>query len=320
MLTNKQTDDKKKVLQCPDPNALIYMIPDEKRNLPDYCEYKIDESKFDNDRTDAKIQDLILSDFMHEKEEIIIKAKKRAINIKSLKSLYNQFQETEIKQFIFKNAMDLLFKLVDKAKLPRYVEDRELLQLMLFGKYYLKKGEPGFERVIEESYGGIIYDIICKLIPDVFCDLTGKNYIGRTHKSKFDRLKEHIEISLNPYENHSRKIEKAIIKALKQEFNIYGFWEEYQQLSTEMKRKVLQKLIKLLLDKYFDIDIIEVHNNYYTTYKREKYYIKNYEHYVNGKLTKGTKEPNGLNMIISSGPRKYISLPMYDIAFMIGRL
>jgi len=249
--------------------------------------------------------------------KIIIKAKKEAINIKSFRSLYNQYQESEIKQKIFKNATDSLFKLVDRVKLPRYIADRELIQLMVGSKYYLKQGESGFERFIGELYGGIIYDIICKLIPEVFSDLVGKNYIGRTHKSKFERMMEHVEASLNPYKNHTRKIEKAIITALKQEYNIYLLWEQYYRLSYGMKRKELQKLTKLLLDKYFDVDIIEVHKNYYTTYKREEFYIKSYKHYVNGKLTIGTKDPNGLNMVISSGPLKYISLPLYDIAFMI---
>lgn len=129
-------------------------------------------------------------------------------------------------------------------------------------------------------------------------------------------MMEHVETSLDPYKNHTRKIEIAIINALNQEYDIYRLWEQYYLSPVYTKKKILSDLTELLINKYFDLDIIEVHNNYYTTYDREKFYIKNYNYYINTTLIIGTKDPNGLNMTINTST-KYISLPLYDIAFMI---
>ncbi|MFX0139839.1 MAG: hypothetical protein ACFFDN_39730, partial [Candidatus Hodarchaeota archaeon] len=176
------------------------------------------------------------------------------------------------------------------------------------------------------SWGGMIYDIRCKGQFDFYSKFYDRHYLGRTHKSRIRRFIEHIEDSLDPYSLHTRKIELAIIEAIKdlikskpEKFgdNLLDFWEDYISIPYYAQRSLLLSLGYELLDNYFDIEILEVHKSYSTTPKHEGKLIKYYQHHVKGDLTMGTLYPNGLNMIVTSSSDNYIAIPMYDVGFML---
>jgi len=250
---------------------------------------------------------------------LIIKAKNKKINIKGFAFLASQPYKSHVEDVIFKKACIMLETLIDKEEFPKYVNTVNLTQIMLDGKTYLTKNDPEFKKATKKHYGGIIYDIICKLPQKLFPNFSGKHYLGRTHKRKINRLMEHIDDALAPKNNKNRLLLQAILFALEQEgYNIVELQNDYISLNPFFKNLLLEELVLILLETYFDINIIEIHTNYHTTPAREKYHIKNYKHKVHGKYTEGTKTPKGLNMIEAGGSiYKYISLPIYDIAFMI---
>ena len=249
----------------------------------------------------------------------LIKAKNKKINLKGFAFLASRPYKSYIEEVIFKKACIMLETLIDKEEFPKYVNTVNLTQLMLDGKKYLTKQDSEFEKARKEYYGSIIYDITCRLPLNLFPKFSGKHYIGRTHKRKIDRLMEHIDDALAPKNNKNRLLLQAILLALKQEgYNIVELQNDYSSLNPFLKNLLLEELVLIHMEKYFDITIIEIHTNYHTTPAREKYRIKNYNHKVHGKYTEGTKTPKGLNMIEAGGSiYKYLSLPIYDIAFMI---
>ena len=249
---------------------------------------------------------------------IIEEASANGIYLKGFSYISAQQRTSNIEKYIFKTASEVLVSLIEAEELPKFIRERELTQLMLDGKAYLKKGDSGFEEAKKRSYGGIIYDMFCDLPFSLYSSLSGLHYIGRTHKSLFKRMKGHTENSLTSVEN-TRLIEQAIIAALELEgYDIELLRIEYEALIPWMKDKLLENLTEILLEKYFKMEIIEVHNNYHSTPAREKWYIINYRHYVNGVLTIGTKNPKGLNMTENTGSTKnYIALPLYDMAFLL---
>lgn len=250
---------------------------------------------------------------------LISKANKKKIKLKGFVFLASQPCISQVEKSIFKKACIMLETLIDNDEFPRYIPNTTLTQLMLDGKTYLTKLDSEFQKARKEYYGGIIYDIICILPLNLFPNFSGKHYLGRTHKRKIKRLMEHIDEALKPEDNKNRLLLQAILIALEQEgYNIVELQNDYISLNPFFKNLLLERLISILIEKYFVIDIIEIHTNYHTTPAREKYNIKNYKHYVNNIMTVGTKTPKGLNMIESGGSiHKYIALPLYDIAFMI---
>lgn len=271
----------------------------------------------------SRVEKKVLTGLKNEDTRRIInritkKAKDKKINVKIFVDIATTPRKSKIDQVVFRKASLILEGLIDKSEFPRFVSQRKLIQLTVDGRGYLKLGDPEFERSKSLPYGGIVYDIVCKPPLYLYPFLAGRHYIGRTHKSSFKRMRGHIEGSLTSVKN-TRLIEQAIIAALELEgYNIERLRIEYEALIPWMKEMLLNNLTEILLEKYFDIAIIEVHLNYHTTPFREKWYIKNLHHHVNGKLTIGTKKPNGLNMIESGGSTvKYIALPLYDIAFMV---
>lgn len=250
---------------------------------------------------------------------LISKANNKKINLKSFIFLASQPYISQVEQTIFKKAIIMLNTLIDNDEFPKYIPTTTLTQLMLDGKTYLTKLDLGFQKAKEQYYGGIIYDITCKLPLHLFPNFSGKHYFGRTHKGKIKRLMEHIDEALKPEDSKNRLLLQAILIVLEQEgYNIVELQNEYSSLNPFFKNLLLERLVLILIEKYFDIDIIEIHTNYHTAPAREKYYIKDYRHSVHDRMTVGTKTPKGLNMIESGGSiHKYISLPLYDIAFMI---
>ena len=250
---------------------------------------------------------------------LISKANNKKINLKGFIFLASQPYISQVEQTIFKKAIIMLNTFIDNDEFPKYIPTTTLTQLMLDGKTYLTKQDLGFQKAKEQYYGGIIYDITCKLPLQLFPNFSGKHYLGRTHKRKIKRLMEHIDEALKPEDSKNRLLLQAILIALEQEgYNIVELQNEYSSLNPFFKNLLLERLVLILIEKYFDIDIIEIHTNYHTAPAREKYYIKDYRHSVHDRMTVGTKTPKGLNMIESGGSiHKYISLPLYDIAFMI---
>jgi len=250
---------------------------------------------------------------------LISQANKKRISLKGFIFLASQPYISQVEQTIFKKAIIMLNTLIDNNEFPKYIPTTTLTQLMLDGKTYLTKQDLGFQKAKEQYYGGIIYDITCKLPLQLFPNFSGKHYLGRTHKRKIKRLMEHIDEALKPEDSKNRLLLQAILIALEQEgYNIVELQNEYSSLNPFFKNLLLERLVLILIEKYFSIDIIEIHSNYHTAPAREKYYIKDYRHSVHDRMTVGTKTPKGLNMIESGGSiHKYITLPLYDIAFMI---
>jgi len=273
-----------------------------------------------------KKQDFIESNSNSNEEEseklfnsLISKAYNKKISLKGFIFLASQPYLSQVEQSIFRKTTIMLESFIDNDEFPKYIATTTLTQLMLDGKTYLTKQDLGFQKAKEQYYGGIIYDITCKLPLHLFPNFSGKHYLGRTHKRKIERLMEHIDEALKPEDNKNRLLLQAILTALEQEgFNVVELQNEYNSLKLFLKNLLLKELVMILMEKYFDMDIIEIHTNYHTAPAREKYYTKNYKHYIHSIMTVGTKTPNGLNMSQHGGSvQNYIALPLYDIAFMI---
>ena len=78
-------------------------------------------------------------------------AKERDINLRMFKKQANQKRINTIEKVTFEAAMCILYNLMMIYDLPRFVRDDIHLQKMLDGKFFLKKGEKGFENLIDQK-------------------------------------------------------------------------------------------------------------------------------------------------------------------------
>ncbi len=213
---------------------------------------------------------------------------------------------------------------------------------------YIIKGEPGFELAKKNRekflYTFILYELKCKL--SEFFHLL---YIG--FSSNMDkRLELHILHSLEPSQKVNRTykekvyLQKAIRLAIKKEINkirnkiayinsidsnfnneiqtlndVYN-WLDYRKGNWKY-HMLIDFIIKNVIMKHFEIDILELHKMSHSIRKSEKYYTLNYVHEIGYKkaqeTVKGTIWPNGLNSIAGGrGAESYINISVLDIAAM----
>lgn len=263
-------------------------------------------------------------------------AKEKDISLKIFNILVQKEGKTIVEKRAFEVATRRLLKIMKKFDLPRYVKSKRHLQQMIDGKFYISKGQKGFEKFLEQNnvkHGGIIYYIKCKKDFIYFQLLIELIYIGRTWKSKLERFIEHVFDAINSYvENYempSRLLECAILLIIEEYLNKkYRYDLEISSLDDFIKYKILGKekwrvrreiikIAKKIYDKYFYVEILEIHRNYETTKEREVWWIKNYPRIINGKYVEGTLNPNGLNMVDFPTRLGHISLPMYDLVFVL---
>jgi hypothetical protein len=272
--------------------------------------------------------------------ELVSKIQKLArqldISLRMFRSISEKKFTNEIEQTAFNTACLVILDTIRNYDLPRYVKNKNHLQIMLDGKFFLKKDELGFEDLADQInviYGGIVY-IIQPIEPlNISNDVLTEIYIGVTWKTLIERFIEHTEDAIESYlenfEWSNRLIERLILKALEKYLvETYSFDIEISPLFVYFNNKFLEmeqwqqtaeikKIAKFLFNTYFCIEVIEAHRNYETAWSRETWYIKNFPLRINGKRYQGTLFPNGLNMVISSPRPGFHSLPLYDILFIV---
>ena len=260
-------------------------------------------------------------------EDIILRIYEKIVNKNSI---------TEVETKAYQIASYLLYQLINQRDLPRYVKSEQHLQQMIDGKFYLFKGEDGFERLLNQStldYGGIIYVIKCSIDISNLSNISDLIYIGRTWKSLFERFVEHVYDAITSYmENFtkpSRYLEYLILEVLehflksKYDSNFEGsvlddfIIKNFSGKEEWQFNKLIEEVADFLYKTYFVMEIIEIHRNYETTKNREVWQIKNFLHSVKGINLNGTLYPNGLNMVDFPTGGNYVSLPIYDIIFLI---
>ena len=263
-------------------------------------------------------------------------AKERDINLRMFKTQANQEWKNPIEKVAFEAAINMLHNLMMTYDLPRFVRNDRHLQKMLDGKFFLKKGEKGFENFADQKnlkYGGIVYIIRPIRSFCILQNLIEEIYIGVTWKTLIERFIEHTEDAINSYiEKYDwpdRLIEHLILSALEDYLSIkYACNSEISPVRQFIESKILEKekweknkiiknLAEDLYNKYFKMEILEAHRNYETAWYRERWYIENYTRKVNGMFIQGTLYPNGLNMVISPEKPGHRSLPLYDIIFLV---
>ncbi len=263
-------------------------------------------------------------------------ANKKDISLKMFNKLAQLEYTSEVRIIAFIAATYVLQKLMEESDLPRYIKNKQHLQKMIDGNFYLSKGQEGFDKLSDQNdikYGGIIYSIKYIKPMKVFLDLIEPIYIGRTWKTKFERFSEHVHDAIDSYmknyEMPSRMIEHVILIAIE---NFLRSNKTYDSTISPLNdfirknilgkdkwqvKKVIIEIAKKLYGTYFNMEVIEVHRNYETTKDREVWWIKNYTRLIGGKLVQGTLNPKGLNMIAFATRLGHISLPIYDIVFLL---
>ena len=269
-------------------------------------------------------------------KKIINQASKSGISLKIFNKITVRYQNSQVEREAFIGASLILNNLIKKRKYPRYIRSTVHYQQLISGKYYLKKGASGFEKLARQTdiiYGGIIYILRCRLrLSGIFANIE-LIYIGRTWKTKKQRFIDHVWDAINTYVEkcgvNSRYIEKLIILAIKyvirENPEIYSeipsldlmFKRDDYRRDNCYVRNVINKIADLLFHEYFTMEIAEVHKNYETTSKREVFWIRNFPRTVNGKSVEGTLYPKGLNMIDHETKNDTLSLPLYDMVFAI---
>ena len=247
--------------------------------------------------------------------EIIINNLKRTVKTKgiNLKMFFDQVKRfkatpSDLKKEVLRVAAILLQELIAQRDLP--ILKNRTYQTSL-GKSYVQRGEDGFDYF--RAYTHVIYEIQSLIEIGTDTDI----YIGHTEKDIRNRFEYHVDISLKSYgkkgEFPSRLIEKAILLGISEEVSdLDHFFSEYQSLPLYKQINIREKLTNTLLDKYFTINILEKHYTKEKVSAREKWYKENYPD------NDGTVNPHGLNMHSNlEHVGEYISLPLYDIAFMI---
>ena len=260
----------------------------------------------------------------------------RDISLRLFKNLAQRMSITKIEKTIIKAACLVLLDTIKTYELPRFVKNKRHLQQMLDGKFFLIKGDPGFENLADQEnvkYGGIIYIIRPIRTFCIFPGIIEEIYIGVTWKTLIDRFIAHTEDAINSYIEEddwpNRLIEHLILGAMEDylsnkyscnsEISLVKQFIESEILEKEKweKSRIIKNIAENLYHTYFQMEILEVHRNYETAWYRERWYIENYPRKLNGKLVRGTLSPNGLNMVISPEKPGHRTLPLYDIIFLV---
>ena len=269
-------------------------------------------------------------------EEIKKLANKKGICLRIFDNLTAKYQKSLVRRKALEGASLILINLIKEKGYPKYVRNKEHYQQLIGGKYYLKKGDSGFEQLANQkniTYGGIIYILRSNIQFSGIFDNIELIYLGRTWKTKKQRFIDHVWDSINSYVErsgeNSRYIEKLIILAIKDvirknpEINLLIpsldllFKNEIYYRDNYYIRNLINKIAELLYNEYFSMEIIEVHKNYETTSRREVLWIRKFHRRFNGKVINGTLYPNGLNMIDHETKLSTLSFPLYDMAFAI---
>lgn len=260
------------------------------------------------------------------------------ISIRMFNALTEYYLTTasDIELTAFEAASGMHYNLMTVYNLPRFVRGEDHLQQMIDGKFYYKKGESGFESLADQKnvrYGGIVY--VIKPINQyvIFTDIFELIYIGVTWKTMLERFIGHTEDAIKSYikvdDWPNRLIEHLILRAMEDYlFDQYPCDSEIslvkQFIESEIKGKekwekkaVITNIAQELFNNYFFMEIIEVHRNYDTAWPRERELILDYSRELNGKTICGTLRPKGLNMMISPEKSGHITLPLYDIIFLV---
>ena len=263
-------------------------------------------------------------------------ARERDISLKMFKYISERMCINRIEKTQFKAACFVLLDTIRAYKLPLFVKSKEHLQQMLDGKFFLKKGESGFEDLANQdnvTYGGIVYIIRPKKPLNILNNVLTEIYIGVTWKTLIERFIEHTEDAIESYiknfEWSNRLIEHLILKALEMyltetytcDIGISPLHDyiryEFLEMEPWQQRAEIKKIATDLFNTYFCMEVIEAHRNYETAWSRETWNIQNYPLCINGEIYQGTLYPNGLNMVISPSRPGFHSLPLYDILFIV---
>ena len=215
-------------------------------------------------------------------------AKSKDISLRMYYTLKKSSSYKRIEKVAYNFALNVLYNIIEKYDLPRFVKNKNHLQKMIDSKLFICKGQNGFEKLSDQEnvkYGGIIYIIKCLKPFDIYPKLKEKVYVGCTWKTKMKRFKEHLQDALKNYMKErimpKRKIEYAILVAITDYLkNTYLYDNSMKPLDDFIKKKihkkdnwqikkVISELANILHNKYFKVDVIEVHRNYETTKNRE---------------------------------------------------
>ena len=258
-------------------------------------------------------------------KNIITLANEKRIKLKMFTQQLEIFKNytTNSERTVFMTATKSLQDLILVGKIPVFINNSYQTSL---GRSYISRGEKGFDHFY--SYAEVIYEHRCLFDMNTKTDI----YIGHTEKTIRKRFEYEIEKAINEYnelgEIPSRLIEQAILIATEKEVSavgvkIYGvenekyndldhFLSVYLSLQESFKFNIRKQLADSLLKKYFETNILERHYSKIDVCDREKWYKQNYPD------SDGTVNPFGLNMNSNvESVKKYIALPMYDIAFML---
>lgn len=269
---------------------------------------------------------------------IFTKAKELDISLRMFSERASNQYKNKAETKTFETGCLILIEAMKQYNLPRFIKDKAHLQQMISGNFFLKKGDRGFNDFAEQKnlkYGGIVY-VIKPVKPFCFNSrVLEEIYIGVTWKTLIERFIEHTKDAINAYikENDfpQRLIERLILKAIEEylttnnkiklEISPLKNFIENNLLGKKKwrKKQEIKKLAKELFNSYFQMDVLEVHRNYETAWRRERWNIENYTRKVNGTIVKGTLFPKGLNMVRTSENPGHRSLPLYDIIFTISQ-
>ncbi|MFX1376002.1 MAG: hypothetical protein ACFFA0_09340, partial [Promethearchaeota archaeon] len=240
------------------------------------------------------------------------------LKLERFKTCLIDFEKT-----VFMTAVKILQDLIIVGEIPIFINNSYQTSL---GKSYISRGEKGFDHFY--SYAEVIYEIRCLFDMGTETDI----YIGHTEKDVSKRFEYEIQKAIENYlelgEFPSRLIQHAILKTLEKEISVVGinifgiengkfndldhFLNVYSTLIENIKLNIRKQLANTLLDRYFEINILEKHYTKIDVCEREKWYKQNYPN------SNGTVYPYGLNMSSHiESVKKYIALPIYDIAFML---
>lgn len=283
-----------------------------------------------------------MEDYFSEERDFIEEINDLAGNNDISLRVFNALTETyltnanDIELTAFEAAALMLYNLMTEYDLPRFVRDKDHLQQMIDGKFYLKRGESGFELLADQKnvrYGGIVY--VIKPINQyvIFTDIFELIYIGVTWKTILERFIGHTEDAIKSYIKFddwpNRLIEHLILRAMEDylfdqypcdsETSMIKQFIEFEISGKEKweKKAVITNIARELFNNYFFMEIIEVHRNYDTAMPHERKLILDYSRELNGKTICGTLRPKGLNMMISPEKSGHITLPLYDIIFLV---
>ncbi|MFW9987663.1 MAG: hypothetical protein ACFFC3_03325 [Candidatus Odinarchaeota archaeon] len=284
------------------------------------------ESNLDSNYNEIYGQNISDQIFLHDLiQELIKMANEKNIKLQMFFQELERYKtsKNDFERNAFITATKNLQNLILVDEIPVLMKNSYQTSL---GKSYISKGEKGFDHFY--SYVEVIYEIHCLFDMGTESD----SYIGHTEKELSQRFEYEIQKAIDYYlelgEFPSRLIEQAILKAIEMEvilvginvlgvknkkFNdLYHFLKLYSTLRGQIKFNIRKRLANTLLYKYFETDILEKHYTKMYVCDREKWYKQNYP------TSNGTIYPYGLNMSSNiESVKKYVALPLYDIAFML---